>query len=395
MDAVKPVKTAIIGCGMISNIYIKNLNNLFQIIDLAAICDLNQTAAEEKAKLYGVERIATTEEILRDPEIEMVVNLTNPAAHYAVIRQALEAGKHVYTEKTLAANLEQARDLVKIAREKDLYLGVAPDTILGAGIQTAKKVIDAGMIGQVTSCFASINRNQSLNSESFRMLRNPGGCLPYDVGIYYIAALLCLLGPVQQVTGFGAPAPEHTAQMFFNGEMGRSWQIPGNNLIAGAIKFSNGILGSVHFNGNAANTSHSQLMIFGTEGTLELGDPNTFCGAVKLIKPETGECLIPHSHGYDGTPVLPEPSVFDRAYGHRGVGAAEMAWAIRMHRPNRCSKELGLHAMEILEGMDRSAETGGSYSVESTFSIRPLCSGYLSTTMDGQGRGDAEMSLVN
>lgn len=154
----------------------------------------------------------TLEEIAASKDIELVVNLTGPAAHYDVIRMMLDSGKHVYTEKMMAVTLEQGQELVALAKEKHLYLGVAPDTILGAGIQTARKIMGPwSLIGNVTSCYASINRNQSLNSEKFRFLRNNGGALPYDVGIYYIAALLCLLGPVHSVRGFGAPAPLYAA----------------------------------------------------------------------------------------------------------------------------------------------------------------------------------------
>lgn len=391
MSELRKVKTAVVGCGMISNIYIRNLKNLFSIIDLAAICDINRTAAEEKAKIYGIDRIMSVDEVAESAEIELVVNLTGPAAHYDVIKRMLLAGKHVFTEKMMTTDLEKGRELVALAEEKGLYLGVAPDTILGAGLQTARKVLDAGMIGEVTSCVVSINRNQSMNSEMFRFLRSEGGSLPYDVGIYYVAALLSLLGPVESICAFGEQAPVHKHQLLFQEETQDSWQIPGYNLMTGTLKFRNGVLCSVHFNGNTISSEQSMIILFGTEGILKVGDPNQFNGFVKLIKPEGGECLIPHSHGYNGASVLPEPSPFD-GYGHRGVGAAEMAWAIRKGRKNRCSKEYGLHCMEVLCGMESSADTGKVYRVQSDFEIKPLRSGYYST-MEGS-RGDAELSLV-
>ena len=184
---VKRVKTAVIGCGMISNIYIRNLKNMFYIIDLVAVCDVFPAAAEEKAKAFGIEKIMSIDEIASDPEIELVINLTGPGVHYQIIKQMLEAGKNVFTEKIFTTDIEQSRELVRLADEKGLYLGVAPDTVLGAGVQTAKKMIDAGMIGQITSVHASINRNQLMNSETFRVLRGAGGQLPYDLGIYYIS----------------------------------------------------------------------------------------------------------------------------------------------------------------------------------------------------------------
>ena len=205
----KKIKTAVVGCGMISNIYIKNLKNLFSIIDLVAVGDRNPAAAEEKARTYGVPRVMTIDEIAASDEIELVINLTPAFVHYGVIKQMLLAGKHVWTEKVITNTLEEARELVNLANEKGLYLGVAPETVLGAGIQTARRALDTGMIGDVSSGVVTINRNQSLNAELFGFLRGNGGSLPYDVGVYYVAALLCLLGPVRAVSAFGAPAKTH------------------------------------------------------------------------------------------------------------------------------------------------------------------------------------------
>lgn len=392
MEKIRKMKTAVVGCGMISNIYIKNLKHLFSIIDLVAVCDLNRQAAEEKASTYGIERVMTIDEVEQSEEIELVVNLTGPAAHYDVIKRMLMSGKHVYTEKILTTDLERGKELVELAERKKLYLGVAPDTVLGAGIQTAKKVIDSGFIGDVTSCMMSISRNQSLNSEKFRFLRGDGGALPYDVGIYYIGALIAMFGTVKEVRAFGLPAPVHEAQMLFQGEEESSWQIPGNNLLCGLLLMENDVLCSLHMDGNSVKEEKTTFRIYGTDGVLELGDPNTFDGYVKLYKPETGECTVPHTHGYNGKNYLPDSMPFD-GYGHRGVGVAEMAYAIRRNRKNRCSKEYGYHCMEVLFGLDEAAQTGMTYKMKSHCEMEPMRSGYYSTQFGGKSRGDAERSL--
>lgn len=391
---MQKVKTAVIGCGMISNIYIRNLMHLFSIVDLVALCDINRSSADEKAALYGIDKVMSLEELEKTEEIEMVINLTGPSAHYDVIKRMLLAGKHVFTEKMLTNDLEQGRELVALANEKKLYLGVAPDTILGAGIQTARKVIDSGMIGTVTSCMVSINRNQSLNSEIYTFIRKPGGAFPYDVGVYHIAALLTLLGPVRAVTGFAGAAPKHRGQLLYKGNED-SWQIPGNNLVTGALEFENGTLASIHFNGNTINEPQEVFIIYGTEGILKLGSPNSFGGQVRLLRTEGEECVIPHTHGYNGAVVLDNPTPYELQYGHRGVGAAEMAWSIRAGRSNRCSKELGLHTMEVLCGLDDAAKNKSVYEIMSTFEMRPLPSGYLSTMFHGKMRSDAECSLID
>lgn len=387
------IKTAVIGCGMISNIYIKNLQNLFSVIDLVALCDNYAPNAEEKSARFGIP-VKTMEEIRADPEIRLCVNLTGPAAHYPVIKQLLEAGKHVYTEKMLCTDLEQGRELVALAQEKGLYLGAAPDTFLGAGLQTARWAIDRGMIGRVTSARAAVNRDQALNSELFRFIRNPGGGFAYDVGVYYVTALLALLGPVKQVTGFVSAPKPHTARMLRTGEAGSTWTTADPNLCVGALQFESGAVGTLHFDGESIDEEQPALVIYGTEGILKLGDPNSFNGCVRLIRNSTPEVELPFTHGFTGSPLVGPETPAD--YGqHRGVGAAEMAWAILGRRPHRASGDLALHTMEVLKGLDRASAEGRVYQMTTCFSQpAPLPAGFTDTVFGGSTRADAEGSLV-
>ena len=388
----RKVKTAVVGCGMISNIYIKNLKSLFHIIDLVAVGNRSIAAAEEKAKAFGIDRVMTIDEIAADRDIELVVNLTPAFAHYDIIKKMLLAGKHVWTEKTMTVTVDQARELVDIANEKGLYLGVAPDTVLGAGLQTARRALDTDMIGTVSSGLAVINRNQVLNSEYFTFLRGEGGSLPYDVGVYYIGALLSLLGPVKAVKAFGAPAPVHRPEFLYVNADLEPWRIPGSNVISAALQFESGALVSVLFDGNTVGASQHSITLFGSRGILKVGDPDSFSGPVTLVYADQPECTLPFTHGYNGVNTV-EPAPFD-GYGHRGVGAAEMAYAIRAGRPNRCSKEYGLHCLEVLAGMEESAATGRTVEPRSRFEMRPLAPGYYSSFMGGAGRADAERSLM-
>ena len=387
------IKTAVVGCGMISNIYIKNLKSLFHVIDLAAVGNRSLAAAEEKAKTYGIDRVMTIDEIAASDEIELVVNLTPAYTHYEIVKKMLLAGKHVWTEKTMTVTLDEARELVEIANEKGLYLGVAPDTVLGAGLQTARRAIDTDMIGTISSGIAVINRNQVLNSEYFTFLRGEGGSLPYDVGIYYIGALLSLLGPVKAIRAFGMPAPLHTPEFMYVNAEAEPWRIPGSNVISASLQFESGALVSVLFDGNTVNASQHNITLFGSRGILKVGDPDTFGGPVSLIYADQPECTLPFTHGYNGENTV-ETTPFD-FYGHRGVGVAEMAYAIRAGRPNRCSKEYGLHCLEVLAGMEESAATGKTVEPVSRFEMKPLAPGYYSSFMGGSGRADAERSLTD
>jgi len=386
------VRTAVIGCGTISNIYIRNLSRLFSIIDLVALCDSNPEAAKEKADLYGIPHIMTLEEIASDPEIELAVCLTPVPGHAGVIRRMLEAGKHVFTEKMLTETLEEARELTALAARLGLQLGCAPDTSLGAGVQTGRMALDAGMIGQPTSCLISLNRDQALLAENFRFLRQKGGALPFDMGGYYLSAMLMLLGSVEAVQAFTAPALPHPRRFLFReDDPEESYTIPGPAVMTGTLRFASGVLGSIHINGSCSDPEKPILTVYGTQGRLELGDPNTFSGPVTLIRPNGESCVLPFTHGYDGRPVLSEPTRWESIYGHRGVGAAELAWSIRTGRQARLGGNYGLHAMEILFGMVESAQTGTTVSIPSRVDLRPLPSGYYSHR--GAGRGDAELSL--
>ena len=387
---MEKVKVAVVGCGMISPVYLRNMKERFSILDVVAVSNRTRAKAEEAAKKFGIPKVLTLDEVAADPEIELVVNLTPTDVHAEIIRKMLLAGKHVYTEKTMTADIEDARELVKLADEKGLYLGCAPDTVLGASVQTARWAVDHGMIGTVTSCAVTINRNQALNSELFTFLRGNGGSLPYDVGIYYLAALLCVLGPVVKVTAFGAPMPVHQRQFMFREGDQESWQIPGNNLVSGSMMFANGAIGSIHMDGNTTGNERHLLRIYGTEGILEMGDPNKFGDPVKLFKPENPPCDLPLTHGYNGR----GQGGTELGGGCRGAGVAEMAYAIRQGRPHRMSKEMAYHAMEVLHGFDVSAETGSVYTLESTFSMPPLKEGYYSTMWGGYARADAECSLM-
>lgn len=394
MSSILKVKTAVVGCGMISKIYLTNLTGLFSIIEVAALCDMDMQAAQNRADEYKIGQVMTLDEICASADIELVINLTGPAAHYSVIKQLLMAGKHVYTEKMLCSQFEQGRELVELAAAKGLYLGVAPDIFLGAGLQTARKVLDSGLIGKTTSCFAAVNRNQAINSEIFKYIRFKGGSLPYDVGVYYISALVSLLGPVKSVVGIAKEAPVHQGRLLYKDGYQESWQLAGNNLQAGVLEFGGGVVCSVHFDGTSIDEEQPFFTIYGTEGILKLGNPDHFDGEVILKRSGEAEARIPFTHGFKGTPVYSEREE-DLTGGHRGVGAAELAWSIRLGRENRANKDMGLHILEIIAGIDISSREGREYRMTTTCERpAPLPSGYLAEELGGYIRTDAEISLT-
>ena len=365
---IEPVKVAVIGCGMISDAYLSTMKKKFKILDVVGCCDRHAEKVQEKAQKYGI-RALTTEDVLADASIEIVVNLTTPTAHYPVIKQLLESEKHVYTEKVLSVELEHAAELVNIANQKNLYLGAAPDTFLGSAIQTARYVVDSGMIGEVTSCYCAITRDSELFSRAFPFTAKPGGGIGFDLGIYYITALLSILGPVSEVSGV-VQTRQPQRQLHSLERFSEPFQIECETLMAGTLQFACGTVGNILFDSNSIFTvpERSNLVLFGTLGALYMADPNNFGGEVKVILKGNNEPFImQQSHAYTSD--------------CRGLGVAEMAWSLRNGRKNRANKEMAYHALEVLHGVVRSSEMKSIHILQSTFDkMPPIPRGY-----SGQG----------
>ena len=365
---IKPVQTAIVGCGMISDAYLSTMTEKFKILEVVGCCDRNEAKAKAKAEKYGLQAL-TMDEILGDPSIDLVVNLTTPTAHYPVIKQLLEGGKHVYTEKVLTIELEQAAELVKIADEKELYLGSAPDTFLGAALQTARYVVDSGMLGEITSCYCAMTRDSNILNRAFPFTAKPGGGIGCDVGIYYITALLSILGSVQEVSGVvrtrKPQKPDYALERF-----GELFQVEAENLMAGTLQFACGTVGNLLFDSNSIFIlpEKPSLALFGSMGVMYMADPNQFGGEVKVILKGNNEPF-----------VMQQSHAFSSEF--RGLGVAEMAWSMRMGRKNRANKEMAYHALEVLYGIVKSSETKSNQIMMSTFEqTPPLPRGYT-----GQG----------
>jgi predicted dehydrogenase len=368
MMMIQPVKTVIVGCGMISDAYLSTMMQKFKILDVVGCCDKDAQKAEEKAQKYGIKALRM-EEILADASIEIVVNLTTPTAHYAVIKQLLEAGKRVYTEKVLTVELEHAAELVKIADQKGLYLGAAPDTFLGSAIQTARYVVDSGMIGEITSCYCALTRDSDLFSQAFPFTTKPGGGIGFDVGIYPITALLSILGAVKEVSGVvRTRRPERQATSLEH--YGESFQVECENLMTGILQFECGTVGTILFDANSIFTipEKPSLVLFGSMGAVYMADPNNFGGEVRVILKGNNEPFImQQSHAFSAE--------------CRGLGVAEMAWSMRMGRKNRANKEMAYHALEVLWGIVKSSATKSNQSMQSSFEkMPPIPRGYSGQT---------------
>lgn len=336
MKKFKPVKVAIIGCGMISGIYMKNLKEMFNVTELVGCSDIIPERSKAKSEEFGIKQM-TNEEILESEEIELVVNLTYHTSHYEVSKAALLAGKHVYSEKMMCITVQEAKELGEIARQKGVTFCCAPDTFLGSGLQTARQAIDAGLIGTPVAANAIVVRGyhheRFKDTPERRFAFLPGGGIMYDMGCYYLQALINLLGPIDSVCGY-SDTRDCDSRIFMNPKnpgYGTVMKIETPNNVCGAIRFKSGAMGVIITSSESVGATNS-FVIYGTKGVLTLNDPNDFSGSI-ILKTAAGQTSeLPQSFAYSDN--------------SRGLGVADMCYAIRNNREPRASYERAIHVLE-------------------------------------------------
>ncbi len=350
---MKKTPIGIVGCGAISGIYFKMCHQYFQNIEVVACADLVREKAEARAQEFGVGRVCTVEEMLADPKIEIVVNLTVPKAHAPVATAALNAGKHVHGEKPLGVTRAEGKALVALAKRKKLRLGSAPDTFLGAGIQTCRKLIDDGWIGRPVSATAFMQcRGHESWHPSPEFYYEVGGGPMLDMGPYYLTALVNLLGPVRRVTGSTQKAFE-TRTITSQPKFGKVVPVETPTHIAGVMDFASGAVGTIITSFDVCGHHLPNIEIHGTEGSMQVPDPNGFGGPVRIFRSGMKEWMeVPLSHSY------PDNS--------RGIGVADMAAAIRANRPHRANGDLAFHVLDLMLSFQEASESGRHVTIAST-----------------------------
>lgn len=353
MNSVKPVKVGVVGCGAICHQYFKHATH-YAVLDMAACADMMPDKAQAVAAQYGIPRVLSVDELLADPEIEMVLNLTIPKAHAPIALRAIERGKHHYAEKPFGVTREEGQAILAAAKKTGVRTGCAPDTFFGAGHQTARKLIDDGAIGQplVATAFMMGRGHESWHPNP-EFYYEPGGGPMLDMGPYYLTALVNMLGPISAVNGMtGVMIPVRTithgdGKGGHGPKYGNTIEVKTPDHVTGCIKFKCGAIGTIITSFATAHSVHdgrNPITIHGSEGTLRVPDPNGFDGKVhlrKLAEPEWQE--IPHTHTL--------------GLG-RAAGLADLAQAIRTGRPHRASGELAFNVLDAMIGFLDSGQTG-------------------------------------
>lgn len=333
-----------IGCGNISGIYLKS-GSVFENLEVVACADMMPEAAKAKAEEFKVKAL-TVDQLLASKDIDLVINLTIPKAHAEVALLALAAGKHVYNEKPLAVSLDEANKMMALADSKKLRVGCAPDTFLGGGIQTCRKLIDDGWIGKPVGAVAfMLGHGMESWHPNPDFFFQPGAGPLFDMGPYYLTALVNLMGPVRRV-GASAKASFDTRTITTPGpRFGQKIQVTTPTHVTGVLDFEEGAVATMITSFDVWHHELPRLEIYGTEGSLSVPDPNTFGGPVRIQRAQAEAWSeVPLSHGY--------------ADNSRGVGVADMASAIATGRPHRASGQLAGHVLEVMHAFLDSSKQG-------------------------------------
>ncbi|MCB1517947.1 MAG: Gfo/Idh/MocA family oxidoreductase [Hyphomicrobiaceae bacterium] len=343
------IGAGVIGCGNISQAYFDAIKQLPDL-DILACADINMDAARAKAAANGVDAL-TVDELLGRDDIEVVINLTLPQTHAEVNRQILNAGKHAHCEKPFAVTREDGLEVLELAKSKGLRVGCAPDTFLGGGHQTVRKLIDDGAIGRPvsgTAFFATPGHERWHPNPGFYYLT--GGGPVFDMGPYYITALVNLLGPVVEVTSMNsrkADARIATSEA----ANGKVLPVEVDTHSTALLRFENGAVITMVLSFDIWKHTNHNIEIHGTDGSISVPDPNFFGGDVKLSEKGEDWKVVPHTHPFEGN--------------MRGLGPTDLAAATRTGRPHRCSGELAYHVLDVMHAIDEATARKSYVQVKS------------------------------
>jgi predicted dehydrogenase len=340
---MNPLRVGIVGCGNISGIYFKNLSS-YRSTEIVACADLDVEKAKSVGAEYGVFGMSTADLLARD-DVDLVLNLTVPKAHYQVAIDAVEAGKHVYNEKPLTILRENGRSLLAKAKDRGLRVGCAPDTFLGGGLQTCREFIDQGVIGEPVAAHAFMlcHGHESWHPSPEFYYEEGGGPM-LDMGPYYLTALISLMGPIRRIAG-STRVTFPTRTITSQPKSGKTIEVETPTHIAGIMDFENGAIGEITTSFDVWHSKLPCISIYGTEGSMIVPDPNGFGGEIFVRGANDKDWeLRPLTHGF--------------AENSRGLGVLDMAHAIAENRPHRASGELAYHVLDAMHAFEDSNREG-------------------------------------
>ncbi|MGB0607044.1 MAG: Gfo/Idh/MocA family protein [Paracoccaceae bacterium] len=371
--AHKPFRIGLIGTGRISDIYIQNCSK-FDELEIVSCGSLDAEESKKKAQVYGIPTVQSPEEILADPNVDCILNLTIPASHAAVTLQALEAGKHVYSEKPIATDILDCRRILNLARSKNLKVGNAPDTFFGGRWQTVRKLLDQQVIGKPTGvmAFAGTHGVERHHPNPDFYYQTGGGPL-LDLGPYYLTAMVFLLGPILKVSGMARKTFDQ--RMIENGNRyGEKIDVEVDTHSLSMLEFQNGTIGSMTLSFDIWDSETPRFEIYGEDGTICIPDPDPVHGANIFQGP-----VLYRTRSESRWEFQPRPKdrgdwlVAENTHGFnqdsRGVGLLDLYYAVRDDRTVRASAELAAHVSEVMHGILDAPSQSGFVAINSTCDV--------------------------
>ena len=363
----KVFKVGLIGCGHIAETYFR-AEKYFNNIKIIKCADINLKAARKCSKEYGI-KFLSVNEILKDQEVEIILNLTIPKAHYEISKKALLNGKHVYSEKPLAINLKDGKELLKISRRKKLYLGNAPDTFLGGGIQKSKELVEKNIIGKIklgnaVFAFPGIQSYHPNPEPWFAKLE--GGPV-IDMGPYYITALVNLLGPAKKVSGRIINGSKYRT-IGIGPKKGRKFKVNCPTTYLSTITFKNKTVIRLTLSFDVIAHQRNHIELYGEKGSMIVPDPNMFGGSVftcKKLGDNWKEFKTTKMH-LGKINIRTQSSRANEAptnANYRGAGLSEMAYSIEKKRKHLCNGEISLHVLDIITSIMKASKSGVNQSI--------------------------------
>ena len=351
------MKVGLVGCGNISEVYF-NCQKIFNNFKITTCADINQESADKSAKEHNV-KVQENDELMANKEIDLILNLTPPSSHKDIIVKSLMSGKHCFSEKPLAMNFEEALEIEKLSKEKGLKVGCAPDTFLGAAGQKSRELLENNSIGKIVlGTFNLMSHGMEDWHPNPDFFFKPGAGPVLDVGVYYITQLVNLLGPIKLINSVSSTAQEErtiTSQPRY----GEKIKVETPTTFIGSLEFYNAAKIQFFCSWDVWKHKHTTIELYGLEGSMIVPDPNFFSGNILMSKKNEEWQTINNDKMLLGIPNTDDNGLMLANY--RGIGLADMIDSIRQNRLARCSLDLSLHVLEVLEGILFAAESKKSY----------------------------------
>ena len=355
------MRVGIIGCGNISETYFE-CQNLFNNFNVVACADINIEAAKKSAEKYNVNAFSV-DDILANEDVDLIINLTIPAAHKEIIMKSLNAGKHCFSEKPLAMSFSEGLEISDLANSKNLYVGCAPDTFLGAAGQKARSLIEDNKIGNVVlGTFNLMSHGMEHWHPNPDFFFKPGAGPVFDVGVYYITQLVNLIGPIKSISSLSGTA---TPERIITSEPrnGEKIKVETPTTLMGTLEFHNNAKIQFFCSWDVWKHKHSTIELYGLEGSMIVPDPNFFSGDILISHKEEDWQIINNDKMLLGIPNKTDNNG-SKIANYRGIGLSDMIDAIHNQRQSRCSLDLAVHVLEAMEGIIKSSDDRVNYHMQ-------------------------------